>query len=201
MGRFAGAAGAGGSRLTRWAFAAEAVTAGIDAPVVLVLPPTAAFNDWTSAARSRRRRRVLAVLAERALAIPAAAVGLSSDGGPRRIVDTSFFASVAERDGWAAAAVARVPIGIDIEASVGAAAARSAVLEGVASVDVDRWHGLAGVWAAREAVLKAVTRDLTNDPGGWRFTGSSVAANGVPRHSIDLVALCGFVVAVAYVGG
>ena len=140
-------------------------------------------------------------LATRALAMPEATIHLGGDGGVRRLIGTPYFASVTERAGWAAAVLSQVPVGIDLEETKGAAVAGTAILSGVESVDLTLWQGVAGVWAAREAVLKATGRDLTDDHGGWRFGTASVTATGIPLHTVDLIVLPGIVVAVAHVGG
>ncbi len=49
-------------------------------------------------------------------------------------------------------------------------------------------------------MLKAVGRDLTRDPGGWRFAAGVAAAAGIAPHRVDLAARGGMVAAVAYIG-
>lgn len=211
MGGIAGAAG--GARLTRWCFAVETVPPLGDEPVALVGRSSTAAEGrparQTVAARRALRRDVLTLLAGRALDVPESgiALGVRSDGvrlverdDPVRGRET-LFASVAHRSGWVAAVVARVPVGIDLEHIAEAACAGDVVLADATVDDLAAWHGLAGVWAAREAVLKAQGRDLTRDPGGWRFTGVYATANGIAAHRVDLARRPEIVVAVAYARG
>lgn len=208
MGRLAGASGAGRC-LTRWAFALADVAAGIDERTVLILPPdrvaqlpplrVPALAAAAGGARSVQRRQVLAALVARA--VPSADSALAvDDDGRRRLAGTRFYASVGERAGWVAAALSRAPIGIDLESVAEANAGAAAVRDGIAVADPTYWHGLAGLWAAREATLKAMGRDLTTDPRGWRFAAGVVTAAGGAPHRVDLRALPGIVAAVAYVG-
>ncbi len=207
MGGLPGAPGRRGARgepLTRWLFRAEDVPAEIDGPVALILAPRAVRalppppGGETMPWRSVARRRVLAALAARVVRGP---VELVADGGSvRHLAHTPLFASVAERDGWAAAVLSPEPIGIDVESIAEADAATEPFSAGVLAVYGD-WHGAAGLWAAREAVLKATGRDLTRDPLGWRFVGSQASADGIPPHHVDFAAPGGFIAAVAYVGG
>ncbi len=145
---------------------------------------------------------MLAALVGRAVLGAAGPVLLATDGtGHRRLAGTDLYASVGERSGWAAAVLARGPVGIDIEDRDEAAASAATVLDGIAKVDRSAWPGLAGIWAAREATLKAMGRDLTTDPGGWRFAHGVVTPSGGPAHRVDLVTVRGLVAAIAYVGG
>ncbi len=64
--------------------------------------------------------------------------------GRRRLAGTRLFASVAERDGWVAAALSPAPVGIDIESMVEATRRPAAVLAGVAVADTAGWHGRPG---------------------------------------------------------
>ena len=197
MGRVAGAPG--GRRLTLWAFALDAVPRGGSGAVALVLSPAqvAALSEPAAAGERRgaARRRVLSALADRVLALSTPPRLVAVDG-IRHLAGTGWFASVAERDGWVGAALAPLAVGIDE-----AAAAADAVLAGVVVADLAAWHGLAGIWAAREAVLKAVGRDLTRDLGGWRFGPGIVTAEGVPPHRVEVVARDAIVAALAYAGG
>ncbi len=205
-----GVARAPDGQLTRWAFAIDDVPRGAPGPVALILPPVIMatppipFVDEPSraAGRSVARRQALTTLAQRVLgplAVPPRLI--AHNHGVRRLDATAWFASVAERSGWAAAVIAPHAIGIDIENSDDAAAARDAILTGVVTIDLAAWHGLAGAWAAREAVLKAMGRDLTSDPGGWRFSCGSVTVACGTIVRVDLVARANMVAAVAYVGG
>ncbi len=211
MGGVAGAPGEG-ARLTRWGFSldlprltegAAAVVAVPHAVVVRLTQPAAAVLDRPTgqAGRSAARRDVLAALAERLGLLADEALLIAGTDGMRRLGRTGLFASVAERGGWVAAVIAPVAVGIDVEAAADADLGRDVVLADATVDDLSGWHGLAGVWAAREAVLKATGRDLTRDPGGWRFAAGRAAANGIAPHQIDLIALSGIVAAVAYAGG
>ncbi len=164
----------------------------------LVVPPagiarTAGFVDY----RRRLRRQALAALVAEALGPKFEPRLVAGPDGVRRLAGTDWFASVAERDGWAAAAVARVPVGVDIESVAGAAVAAEAV---AAAVTGSPCVDAAECWVSREAVLKAVGRDLTRDPGGWRFE-ARVSASGIEPHRVEIVALEGMVAGLAYVGG
>lgn len=205
MGGLAGAARRGGpgpAHLTRWALAVADLSACATEPLALVLAPDAVVAlppvpDEQSDTRGRARARVLAALAQ-AIGVGA---GLSARAdGVRRLTGTRLFASVAERHGWAAAAVASRPVGVDIESRAEAEAAAATVFAGVEADDLAAWHGPAGVWAAREAVLKAVGRDLTRDPGQWHLAAGVAAAPGLSPHRVDLLPLSGVVAAIAYVG-
>jgi hypothetical protein len=203
-----GVARASGRQLTQWAFALEDVRQGAEGMIALILPPASVATlplhaeAATGAGRSIARRRVLTALAHRVLAPFDAPPRLVADrSGVRRIDGTRWFASVAERSGWVAAAIAPHAVGIDIENVDEARAARDAILAGVVTIDLAAWHGLAGAWAAREAVLKAMGRGLTSDPGGWRFGSGTVTATGSAAYRVEIVACAKMVAAIAYVGG
>lgn len=209
MGGFAGAPGAGG-RLTRWAFAPADVVPAIFARTVLVLPAAtvarlpplrgrALADAAAGGARGVRRRQVLAALLAGTWPATDAVLAVDADGR-RRLADAPFYASVSERAGWVAAALSPAPVGIDLE-SVAEAATATIVRDGVDVVDPADWPTAAGLWAAREATLKAMGRDLTRDPGGWRFAAGLATAAGCPPHRVETQALPGIVAAVAYVGG
>ena len=198
--------------MIRWAFDVADLERGVDGPTALVLSPAAiarlpplrgsALADAAAgAARGVARRQVLAALVARTLPGPSQPILRADATGRRRLVGTGYFASVSERSGWAAAVVAREPAGIDLEAGAEAAAGAAVVFAGVDRVDPAAWHGPAGVWAAREAVLKAYGRDTTTEPGGWHFGAGSVTALGCAPCRVDVVALGEIVAAVAYVGG
>jgi hypothetical protein len=169
--------------------------------LVAALPPLGGDALPAAAAggaRSVRRRQVCLAFGAR--------LGLTADrgltidrDGVRRFA--GFYASVAERSGWVAAVVSRAPVGIDLESVAEVQASTDVVLDGVDDVDRAAWHGLAGIWAAREATLKAMGRDLTRDPGGWRFAADRVTPAGCASHRVDLVARADIVAAVAYAGG
>lgn len=203
-----GVARAPGGHLTPWAFALDDVRRGAPESVALILPPkivaTLPFNGEGEhgGGRSIARRRVLTALAQRVLAPFETPPRLLADAdGVRRLDGTAWFASVAERSGWVAAAIAPHAVGIDIENADDARAASDAILAGVVTIDLATWHGLAGAWAAREAVLKAMGRGLTSDPGGWRFGSGTVTATGSATYRVEIVARAKMVAAVAYVGG
>lgn len=201
-----GVARASGKQLTPW-FALEDVRRGAAGPVALILPPAAVatlprIEETGHGDRRIARRQVLTALAQRALGPSTSPLRLVADaGGVRGLEGTAWCASVAERSGWVAAAIAPHAVGIDIENIGDARAARDAVLAGVVTIDLTAWHGLAGAWAAREAVLKAMGRDLTSDPGGWRFGSGTVAASAGATHRVEIVARANMVAAIAYVGG
>ncbi len=164
---------------------------------MLALPPRPAGGPagWRCAAR----RQVLAALARRVVHLPIELIAGSE--GIRRLAGTPLFASVSERDGWVAAVLSPHPVGIDIESRAEAAAGAAAVLGGVDVADLAAWHGPGGVWAAREAVLKACGRDLTDAPERWSLGAGVAAAPGIGPHRVDLSPLPEVVAAVAYVGG
>lgn len=210
MGGIAGPSGARRRRLTRWAFALDEVALGGDDRVALVLAPSLVARvpplsgdalANAGDARSVVRRQVLAALAARLCPAANGPGGLTVNPDGLRRLAGGLYASVAERSSWVAAVMSRAPVGIDLESVGEAQTSAAAVLDGVDIVDPAAWHGLAGVWAAREATLKAMGRDLTTDPGGWRFGTGSVTAAGCPTHRVDLVALPAIIAAVAYVGG
>jgi len=159
-------------------------------PVALVLPEAkvAALPQLTAAqladaahggAPSVRRRQLLAALAQRVLGVDARDVRLwCGASGQRFLREPPVFASVAWRPGWLAATIARVPVGIDVELVAEAEAARDIALAGFNgnADDLAAWHGPAGVWAAKEATLKANGLDLTSPPACWDFNGITLAA-------------------------
>ncbi len=160
-------------------------------PAALVLPEAevAALPQLTAAqladaarggAPSVLRRQLLALLAQRVLGVDARDVRLSCGASGQRLLSgQTVFASVAWRPGWVAAAIARVPVGIDIELLAEAEAARDIALAGFngSAADLAAWHGPAGVWAAKEAALKANGLDLTSPPPRWDFNGMTLAAD------------------------
>lgn len=183
---------------------------GFDGPVALVLPEAevAALSPLTATqladaahggAPSVLRRQLLAALAQRVLSVGARDVRLLCDAGGQRLLrEPSMFASVAWRPGWVAAAIAPTPVGIDIELVVEAEAARAVALFGYngepAALAV--WHGPAGVWAAKEAALKANGLDLTSPQPRWHFKNMTLAAGRfaplaitLERHGPAVVAL------------
>ncbi|QYE35248.1 hypothetical protein KZX46_04400 [Polymorphobacter sp. PAMC 29334] len=179
-------------------------------PVALLLPETevAGLAPLTTAqladaahggAPSVLRRQLLGALAQRVLGIDARDVRLLCGAGGRRFLnEPTVFASVAWRPGWIAAAIAPTPVGIDVELVAEAEAARDIALAGfdASPADLAVWHGPAGVWAAKEAALKANGRDLTSPPRRWIFNGMTLAAGEsaplaitLERHGPVVVAL------------
>ncbi|MGI4880775.1 MAG: 4'-phosphopantetheinyl transferase superfamily protein [Janthinobacterium lividum] len=164
--------------------------AGLARPVALVLPEAeiAALPSLTAAqladaahggAPSVLRRQLLAALAQRVLGVGARDVRLlCGAGGQRMLREPAVCASVAWRPGWVAAAIAPAPVGIDVELVAEAEAVRDVALAGFdgSAAELASWHGPAGVWAAKEAVLKAHGRDLTSPPTRWDFNGMTLAA-------------------------
>ena len=203
-----GVARATGGQLTAWAFALDDVQRGVSGSVALIVPATVVAtlpcDNRTMCGDDRfiARRRVLTALVQRALGPSVTPPRLVADAdGVRRIHGTPWFASVAERSGWVAAAIAPHAVGIDLESQSDAPAARDAILTDVITINLGAWHGLAGAWAAREAVLKAMGRDLTSDPGGWRFGDGTVTAADSANYRVEIVARAGMVGAISYVGG
>ncbi len=160
----------------------DAIRAGCG-PVAVVLPasevadlPRLTAAQLADAARGAApavlRRQLLAALVGRVLGIAPGEVRLLINaGGRRRLAGDARFVSVAWRPGWVAAAVADVPVGIDVELIAEAEAGRAIALAGFGDdpQTLAAWHGLAGVWAAKEAALKANGRDLTTSPERWSF--------------------------------
>ncbi len=208
MGRIAGAAGGRWTTehrtVTRWAFAVDEVPPLQSGPVALILPvPELGSHPPSGDQRRRWRRQTLTTLAAAAIGIDAATVRLvAANDGRRRLGGTDLFASVAHRAGWVAAVLARTPAGIDLESPDEAEMAAEIVLAGVEdSVDLAAWHGLAGMWATREAALKAEGRDLTCDHRHWRFGTGVVRGDDEAALRVDLARRSGIVAAVAYAGG
>ncbi len=203
-----GVAGATGGQLTAWAFALDEVPRGVPGAVALMVPPTIVatlpFDDGTRCGDGRRiaRRQVLTALVQRVLGPFTTPPRLVADAdGVRRLDGTPWFASVAERSGWVAAAIAPHAVGIDLESQSDAHAARDAILTDVIFINLGAWHGLAGAWAAREATLKAMGRDLTSDPGSWHFGDGTVTAADSANYRIETVTRAGMVAAISYIGG
>ena len=211
MGGVAGATGAGRRPLTRWAFALDEVARGDGGRVALILAPGQVDNlpplrgdalaaSVAGGARQVRRRQLLTALARRlGVALTGNALTVGPDG-IRRLGTSALYASVTECTGWVAAIVAPTPVGIDLERVDEAAAGAAAVIDGIDVVNTAAWHGLAGVWAAREATLKAMGRDLTTDPKGWLFGAGIVTAGRCRPHHVDLMVLPGRIAAAAYPG-
>lgn len=202
MGGVAGASGEG-PQLTGWAFSSATISAdsvGFSAVVVWLTQPAAAVRPAVADTRSAVRRRALAPLVRQRLGLDADPTLIAGPDGVRRLIAPGWFASVAERHGWVAAVIAPAPVGIDVETVAEAERSREVILADATVDDLAAWHGLAGVWAAREAVLKAVGRDLTRDPGGWRFVAGYATATGIAAHRVDLVTRATVVAAVAYAG-
>lgn len=187
--------------MTRWAFAVDDVTALADEPLALVRKiGSAVVEASTVIQRSALRRRVLTELASTALGLRDIRLAVDADGR-RYLHGTNVFASVAHRGGRAAAVLSRDPVGIDIERVDEADAAAQVILAGIdAGIDIAAWGGLAGVWAAREAVLKTQGRDLTRDHARWTFDDGWVRGGDAPALRVDIVARHGFVAAVGYAG-
>ena len=175
--------------MTRWACRVGDVFRLDDVPQALVVP--------TPAGEPSPLRHSL--LSDLAAACGVAGRLVARADGVRMLGGTGLFASVAHRPGWAAAVLARVAVGIDLETAAEAASAEAVILAGVEVDDLAAWHGLAGIWAAREAVLKAQGRDLTRDHRCWRFGHGSVTADG-RTFTVEVKPLAGAVAAVAYAG-
>lgn len=183
-----------------WAFSLDGIRPGLDRPSVLVVPvavldtlPFLSADQLADTAHggapSVWRRQALVALAARALGMAPAAVRLRADGDGRRFLGgTAIFASVAYRSGFAVAAIARVPIGVDIEAIDEAVAAGGVALEGFDgdAEALRRWHGPAGIWAAKEATLKLGGTGLGRSRY-WRFDDSTVVVNDSASVSIDRI--------------
>ncbi len=189
--------------MIRWAFSARGIMPLDTMPIALLLPlPDDVSLIVDTGHRRLQRRKALSVLATAALGIDGKVVGLTAGpDGRRRIAGTGHFASVAWRPGWVAAAISQRPIGIDIEqveeAAEAADIARAGVDPGVDAVG----YGIAGLWAAREAALKAYGRDLTRDHISWHVTADTVRGGGDPPLRLCFATRPGIVATVAYAGG
>ena len=178
MGGVAGASGPARRMTAPW-------IAVVPEAVVADFPPLSRDQLADAAASGRPgvlRRQLIVALAHRALGLPIFEVRLVADARGRRMLGgQAVFASVAWRPGWVAAALAPGPVGIDIELIEDAAAARDVALDGFDgdAARLAAWNGAAGVWAAKEAVLKTHGRDLTTAPARWRFGDGVVAARGL----------------------
>ena len=171
-------------------------TALIAASDVLDTLPPLSRDQLADAAHgglpSVRRRQLLCALAARVLDITPVAVRLGIASDERRYVrGTNVFASVAYRSGVAAVALAHEPIGIDVESIDEALAAGSVALNGFdGNVSaLAAWHGPAGVWTAKEAALKALSKDLTNCIGQWRFDDMAIAYDCKASRNVAHIAL------------
>lgn len=196
--------------MIRWAFNIDDVPSGIDIPIALVLPvafvetlPSLTRDQLGDAAASGvpgvLRRQAMAALASRALGIEPRSVRLSARPDRRRILDgTTAFASISYRSGLVAAALARVPIGIDLEAIDDAAAGRVALdgFDGDA-IALIAWQGASGIWAAKEAALKAGGDDLTTAVARWRFGDAVISYNKMAPLRVQHRTIGGVVAAVA----
>ena len=190
--------------MTRWMFEPEPVGPLVDEPIVLLQQVDVCDDrgQSTSSRRSFWRRQVLARLAVSVFGPHDENMRLTVDAdGRRRIRGTAMFASVAHRAGWVAAALAPMPVGVDIEINDEDTRADPVILAGVLpGIDLAAWHGLGGVWATREAVLKAQGRDLTRDHGVWKFGDGWVQGDDASPFRVDLTRCDTMIAAVAYAG-
>lgn len=195
----------------RWLTELEDIRRGLDHPSALVastdvldrLPPLSREQLADAASGGERsvwRRQLLCALAARMLDMAPAAVRLGvGSNGLRMLIGTDVFASVAYRSGVAAAAISHAPIGIDIESIEEASAAKSVALEGFSDDmgALTKWHGPAGVWAAKESALKASSKDLTNSTDRWRFGDMTVSHDTDAEMRVSFLAFKHVVAAVS----
>lgn len=188
--------------MTHWVATVHDIPPLADVPVALALTVSHERNGLSATEQHRLlRRQALTTLTTASLGMDKSKVRLAVDAsGRRHIAGTEIFASVAHRAGRVAAVIARVPVGVDLESVEEATNAAEVVLSGIETpIDVAAWHGLAGIWAAREAVLKAQGRDLTLDHDAWTFGEGWVQAGAMRPLRVDLASRDGIVAAVAYV--
>jgi phosphopantetheinyl transferase len=119
------------------------------------------------------RRALLARLAARVLGAPVPI--RHREGFAPRLPDDSVRVSCASRDGLAAAAIARGPVGIDVEAVDGGEIPWGMLhpdeAAGLAALsETSRAEGFAALWAAKEAYLKALRLGLSREPSSFRVT-------------------------------
>jgi phosphopantetheinyl transferase len=121
----------------------------------------------------RDRRTLLADLAGRALGGPVAI--RHREGFAPRLPDDAVRVSCASREGLAAAAIARGPVGIDVEAVVAINPPymvlhpdEARFLRALLPDKVPR--GFARLWAVKEAYLKALRRGLSREPSTFSVT-------------------------------
>ncbi len=119
------------------------------------------------------RRALLARLAARALGGPV--VIRHREGWAPRLPDDAVRASCASRPGLSAAAIARGPVGVDVEAVEAIEppyavlhADEAAFLRGLAADE--RPRAFARLWAVKEAYLKALRLGLSREPSTFRVT-------------------------------
>ncbi|MEV7617190.1 4'-phosphopantetheinyl transferase superfamily protein [Streptomyces sp. NPDC089799] len=146
--------------------------------------------EWT-AGRALAKR-----LVGEALAVPAAEVEIlpRPDGSPRILVGGSpvpgLHVSISHTARHTAAALAPEPVGVDLCETVSAAAVRR-VADRILSagelslVDQDRPEAMAGVWALKEAAVKAGRSSVFGDaPRGVELLGLDPPALGGRRRAM-----------------
>lgn len=133
------------------------------------------------------RRAALRTLAASALAVPADAVEVAHETGqPPRLVTPSgrlLHLSSSSRDGWAALAVAGMPVGIDLETTAPGYEIPDLVLhpDEILALrplrGIDQARAFARLWSIKEAYLKALGKGLARDPGSFavRFVDEGTA--------------------------
>ncbi|KAA2235672.1 4-phosphopantetheinyl transferase family protein [Salinarimonas soli] len=124
------------------------------------------------------RRALLARLVERALGGPVEI--RHRQGFAPRLPGDDVRVSCASRPGLSAAAIARAPVGIDVEAVDGgdvpfAVLHRDEARALAALPEPERAAAFARLWAVKEAYLKALRLGLSREPGGFRV---ALAADG-----------------------
>ena len=137
------------------------------------------------------RRSLLAALVGRALAVAPAAVAIAHEPGrgPRvlRPEGAGVFASSASRAGLSALAVARCPVGVDVE-GIDAGEIPWGVLHPAEAAGLralageDRPAAFARLWSVKEAYLKALRVGLSRDPSRFavRFVSACEAVVEAP---------------------
>lgn len=118
------------------------------------------------------RRALLRQAVGQAAGLPADAVvaAYDADGRPTLQTPHGLFVSAASRDGWVAVALARAPLGVDIEVIGAAAEPAWAVLHPRERARIealpppDRWPAFLALWTAKEAYLKAIGLGLLHEP-------------------------------------
>jgi hypothetical protein len=137
-------------------------------------------------------------LAADALDLHPADIRLEVAPDGRRRLSGGPWASIASRPGWIAVALAPVPVGVDVELVSEADAAPDLVWAGLSSRPGAEWYGAAGIWAAKEACLKAQGLGLEAAERGWRFlAGGRVEADGLAAHRVVMRLLPGAAAALA----
>jgi 4'-phosphopantetheinyl transferase len=159
-----------------WLSAPDDIAADFPAAWLVATPERPA----TLPERSALRRGMAALILARQLGLPPEAIAIGHEPGGRPLVEqprgSGLHLSLATRAGMVAVALARRPVGVDVEAVDARAAPPAAVLHPdesawlLAQPEHERALAFARLWSAKEAYVKALGTGFARPPESFAIS-------------------------------